>query len=93
VKPVALALRFLLELAALGALAYCGAHAAPVGAFGRITLAVAAPLAAALVWGAFVSPERAPVRVWRQYRSVDGGGRPDTCAPRERAAVGNRFRT
>lgn len=50
-----LALRFLLELTALTALGWWGATvraALPV----RLALAVAAPLAAALFWGAFVAP-------------------------------------
>lgn len=51
-----LGLRFALELAALGALAYWGAQAVQP-TLGRLALAVLAPLAAALLWGAFVSPK------------------------------------
>jgi hypothetical protein len=51
-----LALRFALELAALAALAYWGAET-PDAAWARVVLAVGAPLVAALVWGAFVSPK------------------------------------
>jgi cytochrome b len=51
-----LALRFLLELSALAALGYWGAHLG-AGLPLRIGLALAAPLAAALAWGAVVSPK------------------------------------
>jgi hypothetical protein len=49
------ALAFLLELAALAGLAWWGAsqHASMVS---RVLLAVAAPLAAAIVWGLFAAP-------------------------------------
>jgi hypothetical protein len=51
-----LVLRFLLELAALGAFAYWGATSrAPAGV--RVALAVIAPLAIAVLWGAFISPK------------------------------------
>jgi Protein of unknown function (DUF2568) len=56
VKVASLALRFLLELAALGALAYWGFHEFD-GATG-ILVGIGAPLAAALVWGTFVAPKR-----------------------------------
>ncbi|MCI1192280.1 DUF2568 domain-containing protein [Calidifontimicrobium sp. SYSU G02091] len=51
-----LTLRFLLELAALAALAVWGARAGatPLTA---VVLAIAAPLAAAVLWGALVSPK------------------------------------
>lgn len=55
VKTANLALRFVLELCALGALAYWGATA-KVQMAGRIALAVAAPLTAAALWGLFVAP-------------------------------------
>jgi hypothetical protein len=60
-----LALRFALELCALWALGYWGAHvaASPVV---RVALAIAAPLAAAVAWGAVVAPKarlRAPAGV------------------------------
>lgn len=50
-----LAVRFLLELCALAALAYWGSQAV-TGAW-RYVLAVAAPLAFALAWGLFASPK------------------------------------
>ena len=50
-----LALRFLLELAALAGLAYWGAHTGS-GAE-RIALAIAAPLLAAVVWGLWCAPK------------------------------------
>lgn len=56
-KAANLALRFLLELAALGGFAYWGAHTGtgPV----RVILAIAAPLLAAIVWGRFAAPRAA----------------------------------
>ncbi|WP_119353363.1 DUF2568 domain-containing protein [Azohydromonas sediminis] len=62
-----LTLRFLLELAALAALSVWGARTGATP-FTAVVLAVAAPLAAALLWGAFVSPKawiaaRWPVRL------------------------------
>lgn len=54
-KAANLALRFLLELAALGSLGYWGGTA-PAGAAARTALAVALPLAAAVFWGMFVAP-------------------------------------
>jgi hypothetical protein len=67
VSPANLALRFLLELSALAALAYGGAHLR-AGPAARVALAIAAPLAAAVAWGAVVSPKArvratAPVRL------------------------------
>ena len=55
-KVASLALRFLLELAALGALAYWGFH--EFDGATAILLGIGAPLVAALVWGAFVAPKR-----------------------------------
>ncbi|GGL63006.1 YrdB family protein [Halocalculus aciditolerans] len=52
---VALAARFLLELGALAALGYWGWVAGDTVA-SRAVLAAGAPLAAAVVWGAFVAP-------------------------------------
>ncbi len=54
-KSANLALRFLLELCALGALGYWGATA-QARLFPRTLLAIGAPLLAALFWGMFVSP-------------------------------------
>lgn len=51
-----LGLRFLLELSALGALGYWG-FTLPAGLLTRIGLGLGAPLVAALIWGAFVSPK------------------------------------
>jgi hypothetical protein len=51
-----LVLRFLLELAMLAALGVWGAHAGTTGLSSAV-LAIAAPLAAAVLWGAFVSPK------------------------------------
>lgn len=66
--PVLLGLRFLLELGALAALGWWGAHAgASPGA--RLALGLGAPLAAALVWGRFVAP-RAPRRLPLPLRLV-----------------------
>lgn len=50
-----LALRFALELGALGTLGYWGGTAA-TGPFARVALALALPLAAGAFWGTFVAP-------------------------------------
>jgi hypothetical protein len=55
---VNLGLRFLLELASLGALGYWG-FTLPLGLLSRLLLGLGAPLAAALLWGTFVSPKAA----------------------------------
>lgn len=54
--PVNLALRFLLELAALAALAVWGLRTGP-GPMAAVALAVLAPLAGGLVWALCVSPQ------------------------------------
>ena len=59
---VAAAVAFLLELAALAALAYWGSVTG-TGVWAWV-LGVLTPLAAAVLWGAFASP-RAPVRLAR----------------------------
>lgn len=65
--PLNLALRFVLELAALGSMGLWGFRSAPGAA--RYALAFAAPLLAACVWGVFAVPNdpsrsgRAPVPV------------------------------
>ncbi len=51
-----LALRFLLELCALVAVAYWGATAT-TGLVGRIGLAIALPSTVAVVWALFISPK------------------------------------
>jgi hypothetical protein len=56
VSPANLTLRFLLELSALTALGYAGSRL-PDGMAARIAMAVGAPLLAALLWGALVSPK------------------------------------
>ena len=61
IKGANLALRFLLELCALGALGYWGFNTG-TATIARIVLGVGAPLVAAVVWGTFVSP-RAPVEL------------------------------
>ena len=60
-KGVNLALRFLLELCALGALGYWGFKTGS-GTLAKIGLGVGAPLVAAVVWAIFVSPQ-APVQL------------------------------
>lgn len=55
-RPITLTLRFLLELCALAALAYWGwqvGNSVPL----KVAAAIGAPLAAAVVWGLFVSPK------------------------------------
>ncbi len=59
IKGANLALRFLLELCAMGALGYWGFKTGG-GGVAKITLGVGTPLLAAAVWGTFLSP-RAPV--------------------------------
>jgi hypothetical protein len=51
VRALVLAVRFLLELAALAALAYAGWRA-------HWLLGIALPVAAAALWGTFVAPKR-----------------------------------
>jgi hypothetical protein len=65
---VNLGLRFCLELAALAALGWWGAQAGSSTAL-HIVLAIAAPLAAAVVWGLFVAP-KARVHVGDEARLV-----------------------
>jgi Protein of unknown function (DUF2568) len=57
--------RFCLELASLAGLAVWGWRAGPTGV--NVVLAIAAPLAAAALWGAFVAPKapRHPGDPWR----------------------------
>ncbi|PYI50542.1 YrdB family protein [Paenibacillus flagellatus] len=58
VSVVVLAVRFLLELAALAALGYWGFHLdKPLLA--RIALGLGTPLAAAVLWGTFIAPKAA----------------------------------
>ena len=53
-KIINLLIRFLLELCALGALGYAGYRSVEPEA-GRIALAIAAPLALAVLWGLFAA--------------------------------------
>jgi len=55
-RIINLGVRFLLELASLGAFGYSGATARASGAL-RALLAIALPLAVALLWGLFISPK------------------------------------
>jgi hypothetical protein len=57
--------RFCLELASLAGLAVWGWRTGPTGV--NVVLAIAAPLAAAALWGAFVAPKapRHPRDPWR----------------------------
>jgi hypothetical protein len=59
-----LALRFLLELAALAALAWWGAGV-------HVALAVAAPVAFAVLWGLFVAPKARIVLPLAARRAVE----------------------
>jgi hypothetical protein len=54
IRTANLALKFLLELAALASFAFWGAETGS-GAF-AVVLAIAAPLAMALLWGRFAAP-------------------------------------
>lgn len=58
-------LRFCLELASLAGLAIWGWRTGPTGV--NVVLAIAAPLTAAALWGAFVAPKarRHPPDPWR----------------------------
>ena len=60
-RSIALALKLVLELGMLAALAYWGAQAGGSAAV-DVLLAVAAPLAAAVVWGLYAAP-RSPRRL------------------------------
>ena len=61
IKGANLALRFLLELCALGGLGYWGFKTGG-GLIAKIGLGIGTPLVAAVVWGTFVSPQ-APVQL------------------------------
>src|SRR5215213_4316046 len=54
-----LALRFVVELVGLGALAYWGWAQEQLGAMARVGLASVAPLALAVVWAVIVAPNTA----------------------------------
>src|SRR5215831_16723394 len=63
VRDANLGLRFLLELAALGAVAWCGWEIGNSTA-AQVLLAIVFPLVFALVWGTFIAP-KAAIRVSR----------------------------
>src|SRR5215831_14486158 len=63
VRDANLGLRFLLELAALGSVAWCGWVIGNSTA-AQVLLAIVFPLVFALAWGTFIAP-KAPVRVPR----------------------------
>ena len=67
-KSVALAIRFLLELAALAAFAYWGSQSGG-STGGDVALAIAAPLAMALIWGRYLAP-KSPRRLVNPGRLV-----------------------
>jgi hypothetical protein len=90
-SPANLALRFLLELSALAALGYGGARLR-AGLAARVALAVSAPLAAALAWGAVVSPKPrvhapAPVRLLVELAVFGAGAAALVAAGRPRWAL------
>lgn len=58
VKPANLAVRFLLELCVVAALAYWGVQVGN-GPLAKIVLAVGAPLVVAVIWAVFGSPKAA----------------------------------
>jgi quinol-cytochrome oxidoreductase complex cytochrome b subunit len=55
VKDINLAVKFVLELVALGSLAYWGANAGS-GAW-AVVLAIGTPLVAGILWGRFAAPQ------------------------------------
>ena len=72
-----LGLRFVLELAALGALAY-GGWRVPGPLWLRIILLVALPLVAAVIWGRWVAPRASrpladPLRLVPEWVVLGGG--------------------
>jgi hypothetical protein len=70
-KPASLTLQFLLELAALAAYGYWG-YSQGSSSVVHVALAIAVPLAAAIVWGLFGSP-KGPYHlrgVWRLLLEV-----------------------
>lgn len=58
VRALNLGLRFLLELAALGAVASWGVHTGG-SILAKVALGLALPIAFAVLWGTFVSPKAA----------------------------------
>lgn len=67
-KALNLAIRFFLELCALAALGYAGYHAVANEA-ARIVLAIAAPLALAVLWSLFAAHKARfpPPRAWKAF--------------------------
>ena len=70
IKAVNLALRFLLELAAVVAVGYWGFHNGG-STVARVVLGVGSPVLMAVTWGAFVAP-RSAVSVPRPVKVVLG---------------------
>ena len=68
-----LTVRFLLELAALGALAWWGLRTGET-ALTKVLLGAGAPLAMAVVWGAFVAPKAAFAPSTRRSIFTDEAG-------------------
>lgn len=70
-KAINLAVRFLLELCALAAMAYAGYHT-PLLEAGRVALAIAGPLALAVLWGLFAAHKAKypPSRFWKALLGV-----------------------
>ncbi len=62
-KSTNLALRFLLEVCALGALGYWGFHL-DRGPLMKIAMGIGAPLLAAVLWGTFVAPKATMALAW-----------------------------
>lgn len=66
-----LALRFVLELAALAALSVCG-FVTPEATWLKVLLGIAIPSAAGLAWGLFVSPKAKVDAHWTIRAAVEG---------------------
>ena len=70
IKSANLGLRFLLELCVLAALGYWGFKTGKES-FGKIGLAIGAPLLVAVVWGVFVSPKAAVALPWSVHLLIE----------------------
>ena len=70
VSAVNLAVRFLLELCALAALASWG-FATGANALAKVGLGIGAPLLAAVLWGAFVAPKAWVTAPWAVRLAVE----------------------
>lgn len=69
-KSINLLVRFLLELAALAALGYSGLHA-PSPEWGKIALAIGAPVTLAVLWGLFAA-HKARFKLPRFWKAIVG---------------------